>query len=287
MPKPAAAAPKKAAAKPKKPVAAPKKAVVAPKKPVTAPKKPLAKPQKAKISLIGTRKESSLHNALKFRYTGTNGETEKSMGNYVCDGVTPDGEIIEVQTGSFGPLKDKARELATFGPVRIIHPIIINKYIETFSLEGQLLRRRKSPRKGSEWDLFKNLLYALELAAIPGLTIELALIDVLEQRKEDGKGSWRRKGASITGRELAAWHSSVSLSSLKDYYRFLPFAPKEEFTTGELAKKAGISAKLAGKTLYVLSKIGIAKRIGKKGRSFLYKVSNKPPPVHYSLSAKT
>jgi hypothetical protein len=222
-------------------------------------------------SLIGTRKESSLHNALKFRYTGTGGETEKSMGDYVCDGVTEDGEIIEVQTGSFGPLKDKIRELAAFGPVRIIHPVIINKYIETLNMKGEVIRKRKSPRKGSEWDLFKNLLYAPELAAIPGLCIELALIDVLEQRKEDGKGSWRRKGASISGRELAGWHSSVSLNSKKDYYRFLPFTSKEEFTTRDLAAKARISINLAGKALYVLGKIGLVERIGKKGNSFVYK----------------
>jgi hypothetical protein len=226
-------------------------------------------------SLIGTRKESSLHNALKFRYTGTDGETEKSMGDYVCDGLTPEGEIIEVQTGSFGPLRDKARELAAFGPVRIIHPIIINKYIETLNIEGEVLRRRKSPRKGSEWDLFKNLLYAPELAATPGLSIELALIDVLEQRVEDGKGSWRRKGASISGRELAGWHSSLCLSSAKDYSRFLPFASGEEFTTRDLAAKARINAALAGKTLYVLSKIGIAERVGKKGNSFLYKIKKR------------
>ncbi|GHV61596.1 hypothetical protein AGMMS49587_06150 [Spirochaetia bacterium] len=223
-------------------------------------------------SLIGTRKESGLHNALKFRYAGIDGETEKSMGDYVCDGLTPEGEIIEVQTGSFGPLRDKARSLAAFGPVRIIHPIIINKYIETLDEAGQVLRKRKSPRKGSEWDLFKSLLYAPELAAVPGLCIELALIDVLEQRKEDGKGSWRRKGASISGRELAGWHSSMSLSGPKDYYRFLPFGSGEEFTTRELAKKAGISINLAGKTLYVLTKIGIVKRIGKKGNSFVYKI---------------
>jgi hypothetical protein len=227
----------------------------------------------AKNSLIGTRKESSLHNALKFRYTGDYGETEKSMGDYVCDGLTEDGEIIEVQTGSFGPLKDKARELAAFGPVRIIHPIIINKYIETLNMEGEVLRRRKSPRRGSQWDLFKNLLYAPELAATPGLRIELALIDALEQRKEDGKGSWRRKGASIAGRELTAWHSSVSLNGPEDYYRFLPFTPREEFTSRQLAEKARIPVNLAGKTLYVLTRIGIAKRIGKKGRSFLYKRS--------------
>jgi hypothetical protein len=220
---------------------------------------------------IGTRKESALHRALKFRYAGEAGKTEEALGDYVCDGVTGEGEIIEVQTGSFGPLRDKARDLTALAPVRIVHPIVVGKQIETFGPEGKSLRKRKSPRRGSEWDLFKHLLYAPEIALLPGLSIELALIDVLEKRILDGKGSWRRKGASIAGRELAAWHGSLCLRGLKDYYRFVPFARGEGFTVRDLAEKAGIDPGLARKTLYVLAKIGVVKQAGKRGRAYLYK----------------
>jgi hypothetical protein len=220
---------------------------------------------------IGIQRESALHRALKFRYTGETGKTEEALGAYVCDGVTEEGEIIEVQTGSFGPLRRKARDLTTHGPVRIVHPVILTKHIETFGPEGEALRKRKSPRRGSEWDLFKYLLYAPELALLPGLSIELALIDVLEKRVLDGKGSWRRKGASISGRELTGWHGSFCLRSLKDYYRFVPFARGECFTARDLAEKAGIDPRLAQKTLYVLTKIGAVQRTGKKGNAYRYK----------------
>jgi hypothetical protein len=221
---------------------------------------------------IGTRRESALHRALKFRYSGRNGRTEQVLGDYVCDGVTETGEIIEVQTGSFGPLKEKAGKLTAHGPLRIVHPVIITKYIETYGEDGTLIRRRKSPRRGSPWDLFRSLLYAPELPLLKGLCVELALIDVVEKRIQDGRGSWRRGGASIAGRELAAWRDSIVLKKPGDYRRFIPLARDRDFTVNSLAEKAGIPVELARKTLYVLNRIGIAERTGKEGRAFTYRL---------------
>jgi hypothetical protein len=218
---------------------------------------------------IGTEKESGLHRALKFRYAGEGG-TERSLEGYICDGINEKGEIIEVQTGSFGPLREKIKVFSALGKIRIIHPIAVVKFIELLDKTGKTLRKRKSPRRGTEWDLFNHLLYAPELPLVPGLVIELALVDVLERRMDDGKGSWRRKGARILGRELAAWHSALPLERPADYLRFVPFGKNEEFTRKDLAEKAGISHIQAGKTLYVLAKMRLINRTGKKGRSFLY-----------------
>jgi hypothetical protein len=222
---------------------------------------------------IGTEREWSLHRALKVRYTGPGGAVEVSRGEYVCDGVNSQGEVIEVQTGSFGPLKKKAKALSRLGPVRIIHPIIIRKYIELCDTEGKEVRKRRlSPRKGSPWDLFKALLYAPELPSLPGLSIELALVDVLELRVLDGKGSWRRKGASITDKLLLQYHETIVLSSIRDYKRFLPFKAGEPFTVKKLGEKAGISTDIAGKALYVLTGLKAVERIGKEGRAWVYQV---------------
>jgi hypothetical protein len=225
---------------------------------------------------IGTKHESSLHRALKFRYAGASGETEAEIGGFVADGVSVEGEFIEVQTGSFGPLRKKAPALAARGRLRIIHPVMVSKFIEVYEPGGgrgvgKRLYRRKSPRKGSPWDLFDSLLYAPELPLIPGIGIELALVDVVEKRLRDGKGSWRRKGVSIIDREIGAWHGSVHLESPGDYLRFAPFKKNEEFTTARLAERVNINVCLARKTLYVLTKMGIVKRVGKKGTAFVYR----------------
>jgi hypothetical protein len=230
-------------------------------------------------SRIGTEKESSLHRALKFRYTGPEGKRETPVGGYVCDGTTEEGEIIEVQTGSFGALREKVKNLAKTGRVRIVHPVAVQKYIELYDSNGRLIRRRKSPGKSGAWHLFKALLYAPDLPLLPNLTIEIALVDVLERRKDDGKGSWRRKGVSIVDKLLAGWRESIVLSGLSDYYRFVPFGKAEEFTVKDLAGKAGINTTLARKCLYVLSKLELVKRTGKQGNAIVYRINHNKPSV--------
>jgi hypothetical protein len=219
--------------------------------------------------------ESSLHRKLKYQYAGKGGKTEVCAGEYVADGRRKDGEYIEVQTGSFGPLKDKVKELAASGSVRIIHPVAVKKIIEVYkpgSPIGALLYRRKSPLKGSPWDIFDALLSAPLLPLIPRLSIEIVLVDILEKRIKNGKGSWRRKGISLYDKELAACHESVLFKKPADYLRFISFKKKEEFTSSILAEREGINANTARKALYVLTKMGVVKRKGKKGNAWVYAV---------------
>jgi hypothetical protein len=223
--------------------------------------------------------ESSLHRKLKFRYAGKGGKTEVSAGEYIADGRRKDGEFIEIQTGSFAPLKNKVKELAGSGNVRIIHPVGVKKIIEVYKPGkkgvpcGDLLYRRKSPLKGSQWDIFDALLSAPLLPLIPGISIEIALVDILEKRIKDGKGSWRRRGISLYDKELAVWHDSIVLGKPADYLRFIPFKKKEKFTSSLLAQREGIDAGTARKALYILTKMKIVKRKGKKGNAWVYGVN--------------
>jgi hypothetical protein len=221
---------------------------------------------------IGTEREGSLHRALKFRYSGEGGATEVVRGGYVCDGVNEQGDMIEVQTGSFGPLKKKIPLLLLQGPVRLIHPIILRKTIETWDEGGALLRSRRSPRKGSAWDLFDALIHAPELPLLPGLSLELVMVDVVEKRVLDGKGSWRRRGASIVDRSIAEYHETRVFTTPGDYRFFLPVKAGESFTAKSLGEKGGIAPEKAGKALYVLSRIGLAERAGKAGNAYVYRL---------------
>jgi hypothetical protein len=155
----------------------------------------------------------------------------------------------------------------------------MTKRIELYDEGGKLLRMRKSPRQGKLWDLFKVLLYAPELPGLAGLSIELAPVDILEQRVQDGRGSWRRRGARILDKSLTACYPPVLLAAPMDYYRFLPFKGREAFTRRDLAERAQIDADLAGKTLYVLLKMGLVRRTEKQGRSWVYRLNSKNTPI--------
>ena len=239
---------------------------------------------------VGTLNESSLHKTLKFQYAGPKGLTEAEIGEFVADGVREDGEYIEVQTGSFAPLRKKIKALAKNkkAKIRIIHPIAVNKYIEVYDDEAfkpqrtrsaqrnvnkkeTILWRRKSPKKGSIWSLFEALMYAPELPLLPGVTIEAVLVDVTEIRVKDGKGSWRRKGISIKDRKLTAWHESIVFKKPSDYNRrFIPFKKGEKFTTAVLAARAAINTDTARMALFVLTKMKLVKRTEKQGNAWVY-----------------
>ena len=219
---------------------------------------------------IGTKNESTLHRTLKYQYSGPGGKTEAAVGDFVADGISASGEYIEVQTGSFAPLIKKVKEFASLGKVRIIHPIAVTKRIEVYDEKGAFLYRRKSPRKGTPWDIFDALLHAPELPLNKHVTIELVMLDVTEKRIKDGKGSWRRRGISVKDREMSAFREKIIFKKPKDFLRFIPFKKNEEFTVSSLAKKAEITADTARKALYVLTKMKLVKRIGKIRRAWVY-----------------
>jgi hypothetical protein len=220
--------------------------------------------------IIGTKNESSLHRTLKVQYTGSGGKIEVEVGEFIADGVRKDGEFIEIQTGSFGPLKKKIKEFAFLGKIRIIHPIAVTKKLEIYDTDGKLLYHKKSPLHGTQWDIFDVLLYAPEMPLIRNVTIEIAMIDTIEKRVKDGKGARRRRGISIQDKELLAFHESIVLSKKKDYLRFIPFKKNEEFTVSSLAVKAGIKRWVSQKAVYVLTKMKVIKKVGKKGNAWVY-----------------
>ncbi|MCL1815424.1 MAG: hypothetical protein FWG27_06365 [Treponema sp.] len=219
---------------------------------------------------IGTENESSLHRSLKFRYA-KKGETETTREGYVCDAIGEKGEAIEIQTGNFGALKKKLPALAKNGRVRLIYPVVVKKIIELYGSDGVLLRRKKSPRSGTIWDIFKELIYAPALVGLKNLAVEIVLVDVIEHRRDDGKGSWRRRGISIEDRILENCRESIVLKKKADWK--LHFLPLEgECTVKSLAQKAKIRLDIARKTFYTLEKAGFLKRTKKQGRSWLYRI---------------
>jgi len=211
--------------------------------------------------------ESSLHRSLKFRYA-LPGRTETERAGFICDAIGKEDEAVEIQTGNFTALKKKLPALLKEGKVRLIYPVIVNKTLELYDNEDNLIRRKKSPKKGKAWDIFNELIYAPALVGMRGLIMEITLVNAIERRRNDGKGSYHRKGISIEDRILENTLESIILKKKGDWRRFLPL--KGEITKKNLAAAAQIDPLLARKTLYVLEKAGIVKKIGKQARSWVY-----------------
>ena len=74
------------------------------------------------MTSIGELNERSLHRALKERHAVAGSETERVIDGFVTD-VVADGRIVEIQTGGFGPLRNKLLRLLDAYPVTFVHPI--------------------------------------------------------------------------------------------------------------------------------------------------------------------
>ena len=80
------------------------------------------------MTSIGEFNERSLHRSLKERYAVVGSATEQAIEGFVVD-VVNGGHIVEVQTGSFWPLKNKLQRLLNAYSVTLVHPVSRDRYI--------------------------------------------------------------------------------------------------------------------------------------------------------------
>lgn len=219
------------------------------------------------MSNIGVYRESSLHASLKQLYAGEEYVSEVKVNGFVVDLFNGES-IIEVQTGNFSHLRRKLSALLDHYRILIVYPIAVEKYIARVSIDGEIISSRKSPSRGSKFDIFRELVYIAKLLGHIRLRIEI--VEIIEKVVwiDDAKGSWRRGKWSIHDHILVKKLGTHLLEHLNDY-DMLPLMDSP-FTTKDLAGAAGIKPGLARKMVYSLREMGLISVAGKKQRALLY-----------------
>ncbi len=218
---------------------------------------------------IGTLRESSLHADLKLWYKESEDQLEVPVENFIID-IVRNNLLIEIQTNNFSTIKRKLERLIENHKVLLIHPIVKDKWIINIDIQSnKTIRKRLSPIHCSYLDIFDELIRIPNLISNPNFTIELPLVQIEEFRRNDGKGSWRRKGWSIYDRKLVKVIEKKVFHTPIDFLMLKPTTLKTPFTNAELAYSIEKPLKLAQKMSYCLRKMGILKVIGKKGNFLL------------------
>jgi len=227
-------------------------------------------PAKSSENGIGVLNERSLHASLKEWYAEPGDVAEVKLDGYVIDLVRGE-RLIEFQTRNFSSIGRKLRTLVETYDLRLVHPVSQEKWIVRVDSSGEkVLSRRKSPRRGRLTDVFDELVRIPDLVNSPGFTLEVVLIQEEEVRCDDGKGSWRRKGVSITDRKLLEVVEQAEFKTSSDFLRFLPDSLKDPFTNRELHSAADVPMHRAQKMTYCLRKMNAIRQVGKKGNAHLY-----------------
>ncbi|MFX1427431.1 MAG: hypothetical protein ACFFBE_13330 [Promethearchaeota archaeon] len=219
---------------------------------------------------IGRLNETTLHRDLKWFYSESNEQLEKKVGNFVID-IVRDDLLIEIQTKNFAAIKNKLDNLIQNNKVKLVHPIIQDKWIVNLDTQlNKAIRRRLSPSHGSYIDIFNELITIPTMISHPNFTIELVLVQIEEIREQNGMRSWRRKGWSIYDRKLVRMLDKKQFKSPKDFLCFIPNNLETPFTNNELAQSLEKPVRLIQKMSYCLRKMEMFKLVGKKQNSYLF-----------------
>ena len=195
--------------------------------------------------MINTYNESNLHSTLKKIYALENDGTCEAKidgSNWIFDILCKNGNVIEIQTANLSALTDKVKFLLGSGrAVKIVHPIVFEKWIETLEENGDLKSRRKSPKKSTIYSALRGLTGISPLLGNEKLTIELVYVSVTEIRRATAE---KVQTLNKSRRHLRNWLSEGKrlekilllqrFSGTGDWKKLFPRGLNEIFTRNEL-----------------------------------------------------
>jgi hypothetical protein len=200
---------------------------------------------------IGTLNESSLHAALKADYALPGDEFEVPLDGFVIDIRRPD-LLIEIQTGSFAAMGNKLDRLLGEHRMLLVYPIAVETY-----LEKPEAKPRKSPTRGSIYDLFEELVSIPTLLDHPNLSLEVALVSVSKVQVPDASVRRGRGGFRTTDRVLREIIERRRFDQSVDLLELVPDDLPAVFTTADLARRAGVGRDVAQRMAYCLRPLGL------------------------------
>lgn len=220
---------------------------------------------------IGTLSEKTTHAILKNYLSPDVTCHEIKVGSFYADIVNDNG-ITEIQTRSFDKLRRKLEVFLDILPVTIVYPIPCRKWLRWVNEEsGEISAPRKSPKQGTPYmiapELYKIKAYLLN----PNLKLHIIMLDLEEYRFLNGWSLDKKKGSSRCDRIPSRISEEIFINNLSDYHKLIPPNLPEEFTSKDYKKASGLSLNAAVTALNILNHVEAVKRVGKKGKAYLYK----------------
>lgn len=237
---------------------------------------------------FSTYNESNLHKTLKLLYCSqVDGKTEVTLNGHVYDILSDNGEVIEIQVKNVSKLLKKSLDTIDKGyKIRIVHPVVITKRIILSDEEGNKISNRKSPIKGSIYDIFKELTGIYPVLLNTSFTLEILEINMIEERtrtkepvQSDNNRRRFKKNWIKKNKRLDDIISRTIFSSKDDYISLLPKTLPDEFCAKdlqqELIKSPNLpvsASKQAHLIIWVLSRMGLIKESKVLNRNHYYKI---------------
>lgn len=221
---------------------------------------------------IGELAEGPLHAAVKQWLSRPGDAVEVPVGRWVVDLVRADGELVEIQTGGFGPLGPKLDGLLDQHRMRIVHPVPAERRIVRVDADGVILSERRSPKQAGVLEVFDKLVAFPSLIGHPHLVVEVLLCredHVRSPAPVRSRSGRRTRDPGV--RHLAEVLGRHELRRPADALGLLGAElPHEPFSTAELGALVGAPTVLAQRVAYCLRLMELIEPAGRRG----------PTPLH-------
>ena len=219
---------------------------------------------------IGLLQEKTLHTVVKDFYAPSEDAKEIPINNYVAD-IYYDHQIIEIQNGNFGKLRDKLLSFLPEYQVTVVYPMPYRKWTIWINPDtGELTKPHRTPAIGTPFRGFKELYRIKTFLNHPNFRLVLLMIDFEEYRVLDGWSYNKKRGSHRHDRIPISLEAEYILNTPADYIKMIPDMLPEPFTGKELAKAVKLPASQSSEAMNILYHIGALLREGKKGNAYTY-----------------
>lgn len=204
---------------------------------------------------------------MKARYARPGDEFEVPLEGYVVDIRRPD-MLVEVQTTSFGAMGRKFDRLLDQHRILLVHPIAIETYVQR---PGR--KARKSPERGSMFELFVELVSIPSLLDHPNLSLEVLLVSVTKVQEPVPRSRGNRAGYRTLDRQLREVFEVRRFSSAADLAALLPSGLPPRFTTADIATRAQVPRDVAQRMAFCYRALEVFTEVGRIREGILYSLT--------------
>ncbi len=189
------------------------------------------------------------------------------LDGFVIDIRRPD-LLIEIQTSSFGAMGKKLDRLLEEHEILLVHPIAVESYLTRPSAKA-----RRSPKRGSIYSLFNELVSIPTLLDHPNLTLDIVLVSVDKMQVHDPKARRGRGGWRTTDRVLREILERHRFRTATDLLELLPDNLPPVFTTADMAEAGTFDRDTARQIAYCFRALGFFDEVGRTKAGYNYRLS--------------
>lgn len=221
-------------------------------------------------SNIGTLNESALHKSFKELYAERGDEIECPVGDYIVD-IKKTDRIVEIQTSNLHRVVPKIYDLLRDHVLDLVYPIAARTTISK-TLENGNVQRRKSPKRGTIFDIFAALVSGPEIVLHPNFSLEVPLIHEEQVRVYDSSKAWRKRHWVTVERKLIEPLDTYRFIDAHDLLSLFKKRVPTTFTSKHVSENMCITRRLAQQALYCLRRCEVIGAVGKERNEIIYEL---------------